>query len=158
MKSGGISPPTLFSFINIVLTMLSHLPLCGNLEGYPCVTSGQEPAYQCRRCKRSGIYPWVKKTPWRRAWQPTLAWRIPWTEEPGGLWFIASQRVRHNWTKVACKHRNFRISLSISTKLVFWYFDWNCTESWDQIEKNWHLANSESSDPQTWNSPHIWMI
>ena len=24
-----------------------------------------------------------------------LAWRIPWTEEPGGLWFN-SQRVRHN--------------------------------------------------------------
>ena len=25
-----------------------------------------------------------------------LAWRIPWTEEPGGLWFIGSQRVGHN--------------------------------------------------------------
>ena len=25
-----------------------------------------------------------------------LAWRIPWTEEPGGLQSIASQRVRHN--------------------------------------------------------------
>ena len=24
-----------------------------------------------------------------------LAWRIPWTEEPGGLWFRGSQRVRH---------------------------------------------------------------
>ena len=24
------------------------------------------------------------------------AWRIPWTEEPGGLSFIGSQRVRHN--------------------------------------------------------------
>ena len=24
-----------------------------------------------------------------------LAWRIPWTEEPGGLWSIASQRVGH---------------------------------------------------------------
>ena len=24
-----------------------------------------------------------------------LAWRIPWTEEPGGLQFIGSQRVRH---------------------------------------------------------------
>ena len=23
-----------------------------------------------------------------------LAWRIPWTEEPGGLWSIESQRVR----------------------------------------------------------------
>ena len=25
-----------------------------------------------------------------------LAWRIPWTEEPGGLQFIGSQRVRHD--------------------------------------------------------------
>ena len=25
-----------------------------------------------------------------------LAWRIPWTEEPGRLWFIGSQGVRHN--------------------------------------------------------------
>ena len=26
-----------------------------------------------------------------------LAWRIPWTEEPGGLQSMGSQRVRHNW-------------------------------------------------------------
>ena len=26
-----------------------------------------------------------------------LAWRIPWTEEPGGLQFTGSQRVRHDW-------------------------------------------------------------
>ena len=37
-----------------------------------------------------------------------LAWRIPWTEEPGGLQSIASQRVRYNWatstfTKVTWK-------------------------------------------------------
>ena len=25
-----------------------------------------------------------------------LAWRIPWTEEPGGLQFTGSQRVGHN--------------------------------------------------------------
>ena len=25
-----------------------------------------------------------------------LAWRIPWTEEPGGLQSLGSQRVRHN--------------------------------------------------------------
>ena len=24
-----------------------------------------------------------------------LVWRIPWTEEPGGLWSIRSQRVGH---------------------------------------------------------------
>ena len=26
-----------------------------------------------------------------------IAWRIPWTEEPGGLQFMESQRVRQNW-------------------------------------------------------------
>ena len=25
-----------------------------------------------------------------------LAWRITWTEEPDGLWFIESQRVAHD--------------------------------------------------------------
>ena len=28
----------------------------------------------------------------------TLAWRIPWTEEPGRLWSMGSQRVRHDFT------------------------------------------------------------
>ena len=27
-----------------------------------------------------------------------FAWRIPWTEEPGGLQSMGSQRVGHNWT------------------------------------------------------------
>ena len=27
-----------------------------------------------------------------------LAWRIPWTEEPGGPQFMGSQRVGHDWT------------------------------------------------------------
>ena len=39
---------------------------------------------------------------WRRQWQPTPVplpgyWKIPWTEEPGRLQSIGSQRVRHNW-------------------------------------------------------------
>ena len=25
-----------------------------------------------------------------------LAWRIPWTEDPGGLWSVGSQRVTHD--------------------------------------------------------------
>ena len=33
-----------------------------------------------------------------------LAWRIPWTEEPGGLQSIGLQRVRHHCSKLACKH------------------------------------------------------
>ena len=43
---------------------------------------------------------WVGKISWRRAWQPTpvfLPWESPWTEEPGGLQSMGSQRVRQNW-------------------------------------------------------------
>ena len=31
-----------------------------------------------------------------------LAWIIPWTKEPGGLQSIASHRVRHDWSNLAC--------------------------------------------------------
>ena len=31
-----------------------------------------------------------------------LAWRNPWTEEPGGLRSIGLQKVRHNWSDLAC--------------------------------------------------------
>ena len=30
------------------------------------------------------------------------AWRIPWTEEPGGLQFMGLQRVGHNGNNLAC--------------------------------------------------------
>ena len=33
-----------------------------------------------------------------------LAWEIPWTEEPGGLQFMGSQRFRHNRSNLACMH------------------------------------------------------
>ena len=33
-----------------------------------------------------------------------LAWRIPWTEESGGLQSVGSQRVRRNWGDLARTH------------------------------------------------------
>ena len=33
-----------------------------------------------------------------------LAWRIPWTEGPGGLQSIGLQRVRHNCSELVYKH------------------------------------------------------
>ena len=39
--------------------------------GFPGGTGGKEPACQCRRYERHGFDPWVRKIPWRRAWQPT---------------------------------------------------------------------------------------
>ena len=37
--------------------------------GFPGGASGKEPACQCRRHKRHRFNPWVRKSPWRRAWQ-----------------------------------------------------------------------------------------
>ena len=56
----------------------------------PWWLSGKEPACQCRR---RGFDPWVGKIPCRRKWQPArfLAWKIPWTEVPGGLQSAGSQ-------------------------------------------------------------------
>ena len=46
-----------------------------------------------------GSIPGLRKIPWRRAWQPTpvfLPGESPWTEEPGGLQSMGSQRVRQD--------------------------------------------------------------
>ena len=34
----------------------------------------------------------------------TLAWRMRWTEEPGGLLSMGSHRVGHDWSNLACMH------------------------------------------------------
>ena len=53
--------------------------------------------WQCRRCKWHRFDPWVRKIPWRRATHSgILAWKIPRTEEPGGLQSMELQRVRHD--------------------------------------------------------------
>ena len=40
--------------------------------GFSGGASGKESACQCRKHKRCGFDPWVRKFPWRRKWQTTL--------------------------------------------------------------------------------------
>ena len=68
----------------------------------------------CLLMQETEFDPWVRKIPWRREWLPTpvfffflshssiLAWKILWTEEPGGLQPIGSQKIGHNWSDLAC--------------------------------------------------------
>ena len=46
--------------------------------------SSKESACQCRKHRRYGFDPWVRKVPWRRKWQPTPV-----------LLFGESHRLRH---------------------------------------------------------------
>ena len=69
--------------------------------GFPRGASGKEPGCRCRRCKRRGFNPWVKKIHWTGAQQPTpvfFTWKISWTEEPSRLQSMGPQRVGHDWS------------------------------------------------------------
>ena len=52
------------------------------IVAFPGGTIGKEPSCQCRRHKRCGFEPGVRKTPWKRAQQPTPV-ENPMEEEPG---------------------------------------------------------------------------
>jgi len=64
--------------------------------GVPGGASSKEPAYQCRDAVS---IPGVGRSPGEdplATHSSSLAWRIPWTAEPGRLWSIGSQ----NWTQL----------------------------------------------------------
>ena len=70
---------------------------------FPGGARGKEPTCQCRRHElrvRSldGEDPLEKGVTTQSS---ILAWRIPWTEELGGLLSTGLQRVRHNWSDLA---------------------------------------------------------
>ena len=70
---------------------------------------------------------------WRRKWQPTLVF-LPgesWTEEPGGLQSIGSQKVEHDWSDLLVTISNYSIChigaslfrvLRMFLPLLWWYF------------------------------------
>ena len=76
-------------------------------RGFPGGASGKQSTCQCRRCKRHRFSSLHWKDPLEEdmATQSSiLAWRIPWSEEPGGLWSVGSQRVGHDWSNLARMH------------------------------------------------------
>ena len=56
--------------------------------GFPGCASGKESAWQCRRLKRCGFNPWVRKIPWRRKCHPTQVFL--WGESQGQRSLVAT--------------------------------------------------------------------
>ena len=52
-----------------VLSTMDWIKISPNLQGLPRWHSDKESACQCRRHKRHGFKPWVRKLPWSRKWQ-----------------------------------------------------------------------------------------
>ena len=69
-----------------------------------------------------------------------LAWRIPWTEEPGGLQSVVGlQRVRHNWVtknSLAWHRRSTEVEISLSGTCAEHYLEdyWtgDCRSQWEK--------------------------
>ena len=60
-----------------------------------------------------------------------LAWEIPWTEEPDGLQFMGSQRVRHDLvTEYTCTHaclgHRYAVLSQVSTSLLSCFLCLEC--------------------------------
>ena len=69
-----------------------------NLTAVPHGASGKEPTCQCRKHETQVWFLSQVDTlkEGMAVYSSILAWRIPWTEEPGGPQSIGSQRVRHD--------------------------------------------------------------
>ena len=49
-------------------------PFCSSVPSVLCgalLSAGSDGKSICLQCRRPGFNPWVRKTPWRRKWQPT---------------------------------------------------------------------------------------
>ena len=70
-------------------------------DGFPSDSDSKE-------CRRPGFDPWVRKIPWRRAWQPTPIF-LPGESHDKGAWWATVHGVTESDTTEATQ---FKISLT----------------------------------------------
>ena len=72
--------------------------------GFPGGANGKELAHQCKRQKRHGFDPWVRKIPWRRSWQPTPVFLPGESHGQGSLTSYSPWSCKESDTTEACTH------------------------------------------------------
>ena len=76
--------------VNVILVVLLY-------GSFPGGTNGKEPPANAANMRDVGSIPGSGRSPRGENGNPLqYSWRIPWTEEPGRLQSIGSQRVRHD--------------------------------------------------------------
>ena len=74
-------------------TRLSRLHFTSAIRRLPLWLSGKESVCRAGAPGEASSIPGSGRSPGMATHSSILAWRIPWTEEPGGLWPMESQRV-----------------------------------------------------------------
>ena len=78
---------------------------------------------------------WIEKIPWRTAWQPIpvfLPGESPWTEEPGGLQSMRSQRIRHVW-----------VTKTTYIDTYIWYLSVNILTTFPQFKRHFRPSTGK---------------
>ena len=65
-----------------------------------------------------------------------LAWRIPWTEEPGGLQSMESQGVRHDWVTTTFTFKDILDFITERKAIGSWWVD----VKWKSLSRVWLFA------------------
>ena len=80
-----------------------------------CMSGASQVALPMQETKETSVWSLGGEDPLEEGMErhsSILAWKIPWTEDPGGLQTIGLQRVRHNWSDLACIYCIYPRSLS----------------------------------------------
>ena len=130
------------------------------LGGFPRNASRKQPA-NAGDIRVAGSIPGLGTSPEGRNGNPSsiLAWRISWTEDPGGLLSIGSQRVGPDWSHMnihieigtLCVESPVQLSQETGTgRWFWWYLLWRCTKL--HAAMNRPDKNLESSLVRLWDS------
>ena len=133
-------------------SLQSYPTLCDPMDSSPS-TSLKEPACQCRRWKRCGFNPWVRKIPWRRKWKHTPAFL------PGESY---GQRSLAGYSPQGRKESDMtEVSEHISTRTCTYYSPPGSSVLWDSPGKNTgmgcHFLLQKYSSQQPFIFP-IWTV
>ena len=111
---------SLHNLIAFFFRITDSIPLygCIMIWGFPSGASGKEPTCQCRRLRDPFLGQEDPLKEGMATHSSVLAWRIPRTEEPGGLQSMGSHRVRHDWSSLAHVHHSLFFISPVEWPLV----------------------------------------
>ena len=92
---------------------LEDMQYCVTYRGFPGGASGKQSACLIQETLETQVWylGWEDLLEEGRETHPSvLAWRIPWTEEPGRLQSIGLHRVGHDWSNLACMYTSMSVT------------------------------------------------